>query len=71
MIGLKKQVGMTLLELLIATAVLSIMAGMGFVGVNVMMEASIRIDKKERQRSKSRNTFLGSCSASVEIVFIL
>lgn len=49
----KKQVGMTLLELLIATAILSIMAGMGFIGINAMIEASARVDEKSRQLQKN------------------
>ncbi|WP_154222197.1 PulJ/GspJ family protein [Marinicella rhabdoformis] len=43
------QFGMTLLELLIATAILSIMAGMGFVGTKAMTEASTRVTEKSRQ----------------------
>ncbi len=47
-----RQAGMTLLELLIATMVLSIMAGMGFVGINALMEASVGIGKQERHLQK-------------------
>lgn len=45
----KHQQGMTLLELLIATVIMAIMAGMGFIGINAMVEASSRVELKSRQ----------------------
>ncbi len=51
---MKQQSGMTLLELLIATAILAIMAGMGLLGIQSLMLAEERVGQQESEW-RSRN----------------
>lgn len=51
---MKHQSGMTLLELLIATAILAIMAGMGLLGIQSLIQAEQRISLQESEW-RSRN----------------
>lgn len=61
-----RQQGMTLIELLIATAVMTIMAGMGFMAVYTLIEAADRIDDKERQLRKE-NIMMTQISRDVSL----
>ncbi len=57
---------MTLLELLIATAVMAIMAGMGYMAVYTLIEAADRIDEKERSL-RQENIMMTQISRDVSL----
>lgn len=57
MLLLKRQSGMTLFEILIAVAVLSILATIGFIGIDSMLKAQQRIEQKNQQLNRQNVTF--------------